>query len=113
MTGDLGRLELAVFNDKLEGLRGTVGDSGDRIGELGRLWNVSIVGGMGVLDGRGPMSIGKTGNGLGWTRGGCPLARRSEMEGLLERDPVLLVPVTLEGSFNPSISSISSIEGKV
>ena len=35
------------------------------MGELGRLWNVSIVGGMGVLEGRGPGSIGKLGNGFG------------------------------------------------
>lgn len=65
MTGDLCRLELAVFKAIFEGLRGTVGDSGDRMGELGRLWKVSMVGGIGVLDGRGPMSIGRTGNGFG------------------------------------------------
>lgn len=51
--------------DKYEGFRGTVGERGVRIGELGRLWKVSIVGGIGVLDGRGPISIGKLGNGLG------------------------------------------------
>ena len=41
------------------------------------------------------------------------MARRSEMDGLLERDPLLLVPVTFDGSFSTSISSISSIEGNV
>ncbi len=65
MTGDRCRLELAAFMARFDGLRGIVGDSGDRMGELGRLWKVSMVGGIGVLDGRGPMSIGSTGNGLG------------------------------------------------
>lgn len=104
---------MAALSDRFEGLRGTVGDRGERMGELGRLWNVSIVGGIGVLDGRGPMSIGSTGNGFGCMSGGRPLALRSEMDGLLEREPVLLVPVMLDGSFRTSISSISSIEGNV
>ena len=114
MTGDRCTLELAEeWRERLEGLRGTVGDMGAaRIGELGRLWNVSIVGGMGVLDGRGPISMGRTGKGLGCTNGGAPL-RRSDVDGLLEREPLLLVPVVLEGILRASISSISSIEGNV
>ena len=39
--------------------------------------------------------------------------RRSDIDGLLEREPVLLVPVTFDGILRASISSISSIEGKV
>ncbi len=62
-----------AFRDRFDGLRGTVGERGERIGELGRLWKVSIVGGMGVLDGRGPISIGKTGKGFGCTSAGKPL----------------------------------------
>ena len=74
---------------------------------------MSIVGGMGVLDGRGPMSMGRTGKGLGWIKGGgAPLARRSDIEGLLEREPVQLVPVTFDGILSTPISSISSIERK-
>ena len=58
--------------------------------------------------------MGRTGKGLGWIKGGgAPLARRSDIEGLLEREPVLLVPVTFDGILSTSISSISSIEGKV
>ncbi len=109
ITGDRCTAELSA---RLEGFRGTVGDSGTRAGELGRLWKVSIVGGIGVLDGRG-ISIGSTGNGLGWIRGGAPLALRSANDGLLEREPVLLVPVGSGRSLRTSISSISSIEGKV
>lgn len=98
--------------DRYDGFRGIVGERGVRIGELGRLWNVSIVGGIGVLDGRGPISMGKLGNGLGWNMGGTAFA--CDMDGfLLERDPELLVPVGCEGIFNPSISSSSSIEGNV
>ena len=40
-------------------------------------------------------------------------ARRSDVDGLLEREPLLLVPVVLEGILRASISSISSIEGNV
>ena len=50
------------FKDKLDGFRGTAGLSGDRgAGELGLLLNTSRVG-IGVLDGRGPGSIGSAGN---------------------------------------------------
>ncbi len=45
--------------------------------------------------------------------GGGAFARRSDMDGLLEREPALLVPVILLGIFKTSISSISSIEGNV
>lgn len=50
---------------------------------------------------------------MGWTRGGAPLTLKSAKDGLLERDPVLLVPVGSGRSLRTSISSISSIEGNV
>lgn len=53
-------LELtSVFMDRYEGLRRSVGERGVHIGGVGRLWNVSIVRGVGVLDGRGTISMGK------------------------------------------------------
>lgn len=53
MSGDLE----ALFNPRFDGLRGTVGDRGEaRAGEPGRLMKVSIVGGIGVLEGRGAWS---------------------------------------------------------
>lgn len=70
MTGDLNG-ETDTFKPRPEGLRGTAGEGGGRTGEPGRLTKVSIVGGMGVLDGRGPGSIGKTGKGLGNAIGGA------------------------------------------
>lgn len=50
------------FRERLEGFRGTVGANGERgEGELGLLLKVSRFG-IGVLDGRGPGSIGSAGN---------------------------------------------------
>lgn len=106
-TGDREDMDL---RDRPDGLRGTVGESGDRAGDAGRLINVSIVGGIGVLDGRGPRSMGRTGNGFDGTNGGRS-ARSSRGVCGPERDPVLPVPVGTEGSSSPSISSISSIDG--
>ena len=52
--------------ERLEGFRGIVGDSGDlAAGEEGLLAiNTSWVGGIGVLDGRWARSNGTAGNGL-------------------------------------------------
>ena len=58
MSGDL----CPPFNERFDGFLGTAGASGDRgAGELGRLLKVSIFG-IGVLDGRGPGSMGSAGN---------------------------------------------------
>lgn len=58
MSGDL----WPPLRAKFEGFRGTAGANGERgAGELGRLLNVSMLG-IGVLDGLGPGSIGRTGN---------------------------------------------------
>ena len=111
MTGDLCTPE---FRARLDGFRGTVGENGTLAGEPGRLWNVSMVGGMGVLDGRGPRSMGSTGNGLGCTNGGEEeVACRSAIDIAPERESSPLVPVPSVRSLSASISSISSIEGKV
>lgn len=89
--GRTGDLDEDDRSDKPEGLRGTVGESGERpgAGDAGRLLNVSMVGGMGVLEGRGPGSIGSAGN-----RGG------------INSDLPALEPV-----FSPSCSSSSSMDG--
>ena len=92
-TGDLDEDERSESPD---GLRGTVGESGDRlgVGEAGRLLKVSIVGGIGVLEGRGPGSMGSAGK-----RGG----RNGDLPAL--------DPVGTDGSLRPSCSSSSSMEG--
>jgi hypothetical protein len=43
--------DICVERDKFDGFRGTVGDNGDLIGDVGLLMSVSIDVGMGVLDG--------------------------------------------------------------
>lgn len=94
--GRTGDLDGDDRSDKPEGLRGTVGESGERFGagDAGRLLKVSIVGGMGVLEGRGPGSMGRAGN-----RGG------------MNGDLPALEPVGTDGSFSPSCSSSSSMDG--
>jgi hypothetical protein len=51
----------APFRARLEGFRGT---SGDLVGEAGLLLKWSTLG-IGVLDGRGPGSMDRMGNGFG------------------------------------------------
>lgn len=101
-AGKTGDRDADDLNDSPDGLRGTVGDNGERAGEAGRLAKVLIVGGIGVLDGRGPGSMGRAGNGFGCANscGGNPSCLP------------MLEPVGRDGSFNPSASSSSSIDGK-
>lgn len=47
-----------------DGLGRTVGERGDLDGDAGRLAKLSIMGEMGVLDGRGPGLNGSVGNGF-------------------------------------------------
>jgi len=46
------------------GLSGTDGNKGDFVGDAGRLTKLSMTGVIGVLDGRGPGSTGRTGKAL-------------------------------------------------
>lgn len=112
MSGDL----VAPFSAKLEGFRGTAGaagTSGDRVGEVGRLLKLSTLG-IGVLDGRGPGSRGRIGNGLTTCNGDSLVIGESRSTGLSAGNECLLDPVAKDvtmGSFKASISSSSSIEG--
>ena len=118
INGDLA----PAFNPRLDGLRCTVGDSGDRLGDAGRLLNESTVG-IGVLDGRGATSMGRMGNALIGTMGEWWSWRMGERSGPCEclLDPVVVglteddAADELEGMeiFSPSISSSSSIDGKL
>ena len=92
-TGDLDEDERSESPD---GFRGTVGDNGERpgAGDAGRLLKVSMVGGIGVLEGRGPGSIGNAG-------------KRGGMNG----DLPALDPVGTDGSLSTSCSSSSSMDG--
>lgn len=112
MSGDL----WPPFKDKFDGFRGTAGARGERgDGELGRLLKVSMLG-IGVLEGRGPGSIGRAGNCFEKTDGEYTVLGELKSATLSE---CLLEPVAkgfnagVEGSLSTSISSSSLIEGNV
>lgn len=122
IRGDADRGRAAAFDgledsdiacsESPDGFRGTVGDIGWRAGDAGRLTNASMVGGMGVLDGRGAWSIGRTGNvfanALGVVANPFISISSSAPDALLARE-VELPAVAPMGI----ISSSSSMEGKL
>lgn len=103
-------------------LEGFLGTSGDLMGEAGLLLKLSTLG-MGVLEGRGPGSMDRIGNGLDGSMGDMGACIESGgwfcggwfSVGLSPVYEYFVEPVTegcTAGSFNASISSSSSIEGK-
>lgn len=79
-------------------------------GEAGRLANELMVGVLGVLEGRGPGSMGRIGKLLNTPPSLRVSRETAEVLMAIGRTPT--PPVGTEGSCNPVISSSSSIDGK-